>query len=124
MIRESFLKIYFKFEDNRETNQVNNEKNKVHLPKNVNSNESINNNKHDNMGNTNHLHAKEDVKSVKLDLNSVYYLVPIASLILVTFMATMVVFIAKKTNIFMKKSQLVENRRQIYKSIATQDLYI
>lgn len=73
------------------------------------------------MANAKNVHKIDDVKSFKLGLKSVYFIVPIASLVFVTLFASITILLAKKTNIFTKKSQTLDNRKQIYKSIATQD---
>ena len=82
-------------------NQANNEKNKIM--------------------NANQVKDTENVKreNYKINLNLVYVVVPLASLVLVALLASTIILLAKKTSVFKKRSQPEgADRKQIYTSVS------
>lgn len=67
----------------------------------------------------------DDVKTEKskFDLNQMYVIVPVASVVFVALLVGTVLILAKSTNIFRKKNKenTTETRKQIYKSVAQQE---
>jgi len=94
------------------------------------ANENLNSQSSSDVDSDLHLFAKsarvKDVDSVQnektfMGLNLVYVVVPVASIVLVVLISGIILALAKKTNVFRKKSTTAEARKQIYKSVSQQD---
>ena len=71
--------------------------------------------------NANQVKDHENVKqeNYKINLNLVYVVVPVASLVLVALLASTIILLAKKTSVFKKRSQPEgADRKQIYTSVS------